>query len=237
MLVALSGGERAAAEETAWATTIQQAPRLESWTGGAATADAWSFYGGITYAPFSAIDEAGWRVRTVGGGGAFRYRKDGVSFESRTGFADLLAGYQWRSGPLTAKAFGGVTMLGTVSSPLDPDVEVLDGKVGAKAVAELWLNLGDYAFLQADTTLSDVGPLLAARARLGASVLPWLSLGPEIKAYDFADTQDEIGGGAFVRMAWGATELSIAAGSLAIRAPGGTQDAEPYAMVNLSTRR
>jgi hypothetical protein len=234
-MLAASAETRAA--DNPWTATVAAVPWSDTWTGGQTTRDAWSVYSGVTFAPFSPIEDAGWRVRTVAGGGAFRYRKSERTFRAQMGFADLLVGYEWQSGALTAKAFGGLTMLGTVSSPYDRDVAVLDGEIGAKGIVETWLNLGGGTFLQTDLTMSDVGPLLATEIRLGTSIWPGVSAGPEFRANTFARTRDEAGGGGFLRVTWGASELGVSAGLVAAHDRDGWRDAEPYAMVNLTTRR
>lgn len=239
----------------------QEEPWREVWVGARASENYWLAYTGSTIAPFSGLYEDGVRLRFVSGYGGYRYRysllrqdRNGasnvgreLSFEGETTFSDGLVGYLVRLGPLTAKAFAGVSMIDhtvTGQNGLTDDANLVQGlEVGPKGVVELWLNMGNNAWASLDlsyTTAHDTG---AARVRAGYRLLPTLSTGIEagfdtnaqsLGAYA-ADPNASIGegtSGVFVRYEWNGGEISASggvSGEVASEAELGTT---PYATLN-----
>jgi hypothetical protein len=159
----------------------------ETWSGVDVANDNWLAYSGITVAPFSHIHEPGPRVRFSGGYGQYSYsgnRSIGPapqiqSFSAQTYYGDALVGYLERYGPLTAKAFAGLSYIAHNVTPFDPDNLVLGDELGFKGAVELWLNIGLLGFASLDMSWSTAHDTRNARTRIGARVTPSLSAGLE----------------------------------------------------------
>lgn len=187
-------------------------PSKEIWAGSDVTADSWSAYSGMTAALFGPLHADGWRVRAVGGYGAYAYVKHGTTIHGSTSFADVLIGYHRQVGPLTVKAFGGVASENHVLSPLDLDNAVLGADLGAKAALETWLEIGSRNWAALDLSWSSVhGGNYAARARTGYRLRPDLSIGLEGAATGNAE-YDGGRAGTFLRYTWSSGELSAGVG-------------------------
>ena len=96
----------------------------EFWTGVDASNHVWLAYSGATIAPTSDMFSDGLRLRAATGFGEYSYVGERnareQSFSAQTGFADALVGYLQRLGPLTAKAFVGISAIEHDVHPLDP---------------------------------------------------------------------------------------------------------------------
>lgn len=198
------------------------------------SAHNWLIYGGATISPFSDLWSDGWRLRATSGYGAYRYTGDRTSpvtgtatrqaFVGHVTFAEGLVGYLWRLGPLTAKAFAGVSMIDHDIAPYD--YLASNGvEVGAKGAVELWLNLGAQAWTSLDAGYSTAHRTYSARSRLGYRVMPTLTAGIESGingssgfAEDGEKTQildpqhRDLRFGGFARLEWFGGELSFSGG-------------------------
>ncbi len=161
----------------------------ETWVGADATPHIWLVYSGMTISPFSDLWSDGVRLRLGGGYGHYAYKGDrryagnkastrDIAFKAQTSFAEGLAGYLWRLGPLTAKVFAGATMIGHNIAPDDP-LASTGTKIGPKGALELWLNLGNSAWTSLDVTFTTAHTTYSAHSRIGYRVLPTVSLGLE----------------------------------------------------------
>lgn len=240
----------------------------ETWAGADASRNGWLVYSGVTVAPLGHIHEAGPRLRVSGGTGGYRYAGERFdpatggsrrrSFSATTWYADALAGYLERWGPLTAKAFGGLSGIGHNITPFDDENAAIGDEIGLKAVVELWLNLGDDGYASLDLSWSSALDTRAARARAGWRVDPTWSLGAEawldLDAQSDCDLGWETGGacrrqseqgggetdlidytraGLFARKEWNGGEISISAGvSGGLFKGAGSATPEPYVTVN-----
>lgn len=192
---------------------------FEMWTGGEGVRRAWSAYSGFTWAPFGTLAETGLRIRATGGYGAYSY--DGVVERTRVSiygtsvFADLLVGYQLRLGRLTLKGFAGASYDAHDLEPFDPANRLAEPATGVKVALEVWYNLTDRAWAQADLSWSSAHGTYGGRARLGFRLhqgfMEDVSVGLEAGA--FGNTAGDDGrAGVFVRYAWYGGELSASAG-------------------------
>lgn len=138
-------------------------------------------------APFSHIHEPGLRLRFAGGWGQYGYRGDRsetgtpavVSFDVQTYYGEALVGYLERWGPLTAKAFAGVSAIGHAVTPFDIENVVIGDEVGFKGALELWLDIGRIGYAGLDLAWNTAHETRSARTRLGARMTPSLSAGLE----------------------------------------------------------
>jgi len=215
---------------------------MEIWTGAEAYRHAWSVYGGATLALFGSIQEDGWRLRVLGGQGAYRYQSQRwtgtgtvpVTLQGTVTFADLLVGYHRQLGPLTLKVFAGVS---TSDHDLaDPEARVRGRAWGGKGVLEAWWNITELAWLSADLSLASMHHDYASRLRLGWRLLPELSVGLEAGAVGNVDCDIGRAGG-FLRYEWDGGEVSLSGGWASDGMRGdrdGTQG--PYAVLSVLTR-
>lgn len=188
-------------------------PTQEVWAGAEVTASNWSAYSGITAALSGPIDADGWRIRAVGGYGAYSYDRYDATIRGTIGFGDLLIGYQHQLGSLTLKGFIGASSESHNLMPLDPDNSIIGASYGAKAALETWWEMTPQAWSSLDLSWSTVhGGAYAARARTGYRIRPELSLGLEAAGSGNAE-YDGGRGGVFLRYTWSAGEISASAGA------------------------
>jgi hypothetical protein len=187
----------------------------EVFAGADVSSHAWLLYSGATIAPYSDMFSDGVRLRAVVGYGGYSYSGDRNgeirSFESETAFTDALVGYLKRLGPLTAKAFVGASAILHDVRPVDPQNPVQGTAYGPKAVAELWLNMGNSAWSSLDVNWTSAHQTYAGRVRTGYRLFDDVSLGAEVRIIGNA-LDKEARGGLFVRYAWEGGELSLAGG-------------------------
>lgn len=215
----------------------------EAWAGADASALGWSAYTGLTAALFGDLRESGWRLRASGSYGEYRYSRSywdsaakdelNLRFTGHRWAFDTLVGYQHSWGPLTVKAFAGITQVRKLDSAapgspiaLDDENGFQGDRLGLKLALETWTRLSHWGFLQADASWSQPTDSYATRLRLGYRLSPAWSIGPEISAFgNLLPDQGRVGG--FVRFEWGRGEVSLSAGM------GGDQRLdEPYGSVN-----
>ena len=237
----------------------------ESWSGVDIAKDNWLLYSGVTVAPFGHIHESGWRMRFAGGYGQYKYQGNRAtgptpqiqSFAAATHYGDALIGYLERWGPLTAKAFAGISYLAHDIAPLDPDNLVTGDDIGFKGALELWLDIGDMGFASLDASWNTAHNTRNVRSRLGARVAPnwssgleaWLNLddqsdcdlGWNDTAACYGDEKTELldytRAGLFLRYDWDGGELSLSSGvSGGSFGSSGNASPEPYATLNWLTQ-
>lgn len=223
----------------------------EAWAGADVSTNVWLTYTGVTVAPWSGLYEDGWRFRSTGGYGGYRYLRapstaNGKSraFSATLSYSEALAGYQARFGELTAKAFLGASLISHDIAPWDADAVVIGPDVGVKGVVELWLNLGQSGWASLDASWSGAHDTRAVRARAGYFVVRSVSVGPEAalnvdgEAYlkqkqDEASLLDFGRVGLFARYAWASGEVSVSAGVLGRSVnTSSSSDVEPYVGFN-----
>lgn len=196
-------------------------PWQETSMGVEAARNSWSAYSTTTWAPFSPIDVDGFRLRTSGGYGRYRYEgfRDigkahiATEFGGITSFADLMIGYHLQVARTTIKAFAGGAGIAHVITPLDRNNEVSGLAIGFKATLETWTDLTEQLWLSADGSWTDAHGAYGSRMRGGWRMLPELSLGVEAGLHGNVASN---GGrsGLFIRYApdWG--EVSISGGMM-----------------------
>lgn len=214
----LSCGTVRAGEETArWRSLDWR----EISAGAEATRNGWSVHSTMTAAPFGTLGEDGFRVRTTGGYG--RYRYDGMrtvgtrkievptEFKGTVSFTDILLGIQAQSGFATFKMFAGAAAIGHAVKPFDDGNDVQGLDVSFKGVLETWMELGGPWWAAIDVSKTGAHDSYAGRLRLGWRWQPELSIGADLGVH--GNTSFDGGkAGAFVRWApeWG--ELSLTGG-------------------------
>lgn len=211
-----------------WATAVEpENPvyKYDVYAGGEATSHSRSFYGGMTASLSGDIRVDGFRVRSAGGYGTYSYtspRWNGITrvpmnFSGTQTFTDLMLGYQQAFGPWIVKVFAGGNQDQHVIAPFDNKNSVQGQQRGFKAAVETWLNIDDVAFIQSETSWSQVFETYGGRVRAGLRVNPALSTGVEgavngNAAYDTGRL------GAFGRFEWSRGEVSASGGVAGDRA-------------------
>lgn len=197
----------------------------ETWAGAIASRQVWSAYSGVTFAPFGGIQQDGFRFRTVGGYGQYRYSyvasAKSSAFKGTSAFTDLMAGYQHTLGPATLKALVGGSAMGHALQPYDPLNRVQGLDYGLKLGLESWVNLGPNAWSQLDASWAASFGSVNARGRIGYRIAPNISVGPELAIASNAQLKSEwlddkpwrgASGGLFARYEWHSGELSVSGG-------------------------
>ena len=209
---------------------------VEIWAGADASAQTWLVFSGLTVAPYSNVYEDGLRLRVSGGYGGYTYTGERRSelhvFTARTSYAEALAGYLKRLGPVTAKAFVGITAIEHEIAPYDPDNPVQGQEIGPKVAAELWLNMGPSAWGQLDASWTSAHNTSSARFRTGYRIWRDTSIGIE-GALHANDLGEDLRGGLFTRFAWNGGEFSIAGGYSGRFLEEAKQLQDPYATATL----
>lgn len=183
----------------------------------------------MTSALYGDIRQDGFRLRSSGGYGEYRYwrphfdpstsTRQNIAFDGRHTFVDGLLGYQATIGPATVKAFAGLVAVGhqvrgRPGSPLsvDEDNSAQGDRHGAKVLVETWTRLGDWGFLQLDASWSQPFDAASARLRLGKHLDTRWSAGLEAGAFG-NPVPDQGRIGAFARFAWSDGEVSVSGGA------------------------
>lgn len=218
MAVCAAGHQPALAVD--W-TVVPDPPEYtyEIWGGGEVTSQSWSTYAGSTTSLGSDVRGSGWKLRGAAGYGAYDYKSprwDGrkrqpVAFSGTQAFGDVFLGYQHAFGPWIVKGFAGLSQDNHVITPHDIENPVQGSRYGFKGALETWLTLGEYAFVQTDTSWSQVFNAYSARLRGGYRLHPAWSTGLELGATGNA-AHDSGRLGAFLRLEWNFGEISVSTG-------------------------
>jgi len=219
----------------------------EVWSGGDAMRDVWLLYSGMTLAPWSEhVYDPGWRIRSQAGYGRYNYvlqsNGEAVAYDGDVTYADALIGYHWRIGDLTAKAFGGVSVIEHKALAQASSGRVVGLEWGPKGMIELWLNVGAAQYTSLNLSFTTAHGTAAARWRWGAKLADALSIGPELRFDTNAlryQSYDEIfdsylgRAGLFLTYKWTGVEVSVAGGVSANVSGIETDAISPYATVNV----
>lgn len=167
-------------------------PKIESFSGVDATSHSVFGYYGVVFSPASwggkvTLYDEGFRLRFLGGYGGYEYHSNlqvqgtsvPVRFTGETTVFEAMAGYAFVRGPVTLKTYFGAVFEGHDVSPLDPDNKISGDRYGAKAQAELWVNLGKSGWLSADAGFSTPFQSFSGHMKIGMKPVSWLSIGPE----------------------------------------------------------
>jgi len=209
---------RVAAEDNVWYLSDKLTPTLEWSTGLQGSPGLWSAYTGLTFAPGSLLEQTGWRFRMTSGRTAFWYETDlpwrnaKVSVRGVTSYVELLGGYQWRQGPVTARLLTGLTRSGFDTSIFDPDADTATGRLGGKIALEIWANIGRKSYGQLDLSVASTGTRAALQGRVGHEIAPRLWIGPEVRAARYEGLVGERGIGLFLRSVARDGELTVSGG-------------------------
>jgi hypothetical protein len=238
-----SANDDARTDDEAVAPAVPGGNSYEIWAGGDATRRYASIWTGLTWAPFGSIQESGWRLRGVTGGG--RYAYDGwrivgglptpAHFKAVTLFGDALVGYQLQIGSLTVKPFAGISMVDHRSLPFDSVSRINGRTLGAKLALDTWWAVGPSLWLSVDGSWSQIHETTSVRGRVGYRLIGDFSAG--VEASTLSDVNQEMRrAGLFVRYTWERGEVSLGGGVSGRSWDDAARRAEPYANVTLLGR-
>ena len=149
--------------------------RAEFFTGFEASNNYASGYVGGSYAFGKGLYAESLRLRAVGSFGGYHY--DGslevcdvwvpTTFNGDASFAAALVGYELQQGHLVTKLFAGIEAVDQHIVPFDPKNSVQGRKVGARFLAENWIDLSQTLYLSIDATYRTVFQEYWSLARVG----------------------------------------------------------------------
>ncbi len=177
-------------------------------------------YAGGVWALANSIDSPGLRIRALGGYGQYAY--DGslpltggtlpFRFLGDLILGELMAGYLWRHGEWTIKAYAGAQYADHKISPRDPTNSVNGTQWGAKGQIELWRNLGQRNWFSADASYGTAFGDYWVQSRVGHRLNRRLSFGLEIGG--LGNEEYNAGrGGAFARLHLKSADVTLSAGA------------------------
>ena len=214
-------------------------PWREVWAGAEVVKHSWSAYSDVAVAPFGSIVEDGWRLRSVGGYGRYRYegtrriggRDTPTTFQGTTSFTDLMLGYRLTLGPATLKAYAGGAAINHQVWPYDGGNQTTGLDYGFKGALEAWFNIASQAWTSHNGEWTTAHDTFAVRSKIGWRLLPDLSLGLEGGLMGNSSYDGGRGGG-FLRHEWETGEISLSGGVTGDRAA----PSDPYAAINWLSR-
>ena len=205
-------------------------PTIELYSGTGGTAESGYGYGGAVWSPLG-LYGTGWRLKSVMGGGVYRYRGAVGLVDGHFGFGEVMAGYQWRLDPITIKAYGGLHIEDHDLQRPDLSNPVQGTRAGVKGQAELWADLERYGFVSVNAGLSSVFESYSAKARVGIWIWDDLALGPEAAALG-NEEYDQGRVGAFARVRLGDFAAVFGAGW----AQDFDGEGRPYLLLSLESK-
>ncbi len=139
-------------------------------------------HGGLVWAPDGDLDHSGWRIRATGSGGAFDYLAGATAITGELLSAELMPGYQWVKGNAGFAAYAGPTVQDQSTDPYDPGKSGQGTHVGAKALVEGWVRIGDRTILNGSASYASAAESYCARISVAFDVTREVSLEPEVLA-------------------------------------------------------
>jgi len=191
----------------------------DSFAGVDATGGSFFSYGGFTFSS-GGLDEDGLRLRLYAGYGYYQYTSTEVSgsgvsvdFDRRADVfqGEALAGWQFSTGPMTARLFAGLAYEEQAITPGDPDNALAGTHLGAKVAVETWFDLSSRAWLSVDASYATTTDAYSGAFKLGLKPWPWLSLGPEAAAFGNEEFDGHRLGG-FARWHCGGCDMTVSGG-------------------------
>lgn len=205
----MQAGERSPANESN--------AHYELFSGVDATPSAVFGYAGGVWAFGRNVSAEGFRVKALTGTGRYDYDTSlpgiagSVNIDGDVSLVQFLAGYQWRRGEWTVKAYAGLGFEEHDLTPNDPANSVNGSEFGAMGQLELWRNMGDSSWLAIDASYADTFGSYWTQMRLGRNLGARISAGIEAAALG-NEEYDSGRGGAFLRAHLGRMDLTVSGG-------------------------
>jgi hypothetical protein len=141
-------------------------------------------HGGLLWSP-DGLDREGFTLKLLIGGGQYRYLSGALGNVEVTGtqsIAFIMPGWRLRNDNLTLSVFAGLDVQHHKLSPDDPGNRLRGTKTGIRAGVDAWFEPDTRSMLNADASVSSVGPSYSARLAFGWR-LAGFYVGPEIGGF------------------------------------------------------
>jgi hypothetical protein len=186
------------------------------------TRDSMFGWAGVTAAPFSMLDEDGWRLRILGGIGRYRYRTSATlsgSNDATLAGAEILSGFlsSFTSGALTV--YVGPHLEEQRLAEPDPGNAQVGTKFGVKVATEICARVDSVWLLNASASASTLHRTYHARTIVVRELAPMWAIGIEGAVYGdmrYAEPR----AGILVNAAYGKSLVNLAGGVLTNSAKG-----------------
>ena len=153
--------------------------------------DVWrhgfSLHGGVVWSA-NGVDRDGFVFKLLAGGGAYRFSSGALGNAEVTGnyiagFA--LPGWRFKQDRLIVTVFAGLDVENHRLVPDDPSTRLRGTLVGGRGEIEIWYEPNASTMLEANASLSSVGPSYSARAAFGWRLFEKFYAGPEMQGFAF----------------------------------------------------
>ena len=158
------------------------APVGEFFMGGAFTTSSWISWAGAVKSLSSSLYDEGWRMRVLGAYGRYSFSTDGQPNSANPALFEITPGYQFKTGPVISKIYGGLHGEQHKLANPDPDNKTAGMGYGAKVILENWIDLPMNSFASLDGSFSTLNTSYQGTLRAGSAYyFPQLTLGPEVQ--------------------------------------------------------
>lgn len=166
--------------ESGSAAEASSPPLHEVFSGVVVSRQAWTSWAGGVTSFTGDLYRSGWRGRLVAGYGGYRFVTDGADNFANPALLEIMAGYQFRKGPVISKLYGGLHGEDHRLQRPDPDNRSAGMHYGVKLLSENWIDLPASSHAGLNLSYSTLNQRYQAQLRLGSEyLLPTVVLGPE----------------------------------------------------------
>ena len=155
--------------------------------------DVWrhgfSLHGGVVWSA-KGVDGDGFVFKLLAAGGAYRFQSGALGNAEVMGHYVMgfaLPGWRFKQDRLIVTVFAGVDVENHRLRPDDPSSKLRGTLAGARGAIEIWYEPNASTMLEANASLSSVGPSYSARAAYGWRLFEKFYLGPEVQGFAFDD--------------------------------------------------
>lgn len=187
-------------------------------------------FGGFVWSPHG-INAGGFAVKTLAGGGVYRYRSGAEQIVGRQLLDSVMPGWRFKLEKFEASMFAGLDVQTHRFHPDDPGNRLAGTHVGMRFAGDVWWEPLPDTMANGWASWSTIGTSYAARIAFGWRPVGLFYLGPEAQA---------LGDGSYRELRFGLHVTSWRTGPLEWSAGGGyahSQDGDgPYVRVGVLVR-
>jgi hypothetical protein len=166
--------------------------------------DIWNhggfLHGGLVWSP-RGIDNDGFALKAMFGGGAYRYVSGALGNARVTGrmlTASILPGWRFVRGKFIATIFAGLDLQDHRLSPDDPSASLRGSYAGFRINAELWYEPTTFTMAAADGSISTIDASYNARVAFGWKAFQRYYIGPEVQGFAAGDNYRQLRAGVHI---------------------------------------
>jgi hypothetical protein len=163
--------------------------------------DLWG-HGGFSHAGFNwspnGVDNEGFTLKLVGGGGLYRYRSGALGDAQVFGqqlWGSALPGWRFKRGAFIGTVYAGVDFQSHRLMPDDVSAGLRGSYIGLRTGIDLWYQPSAATMAAADVSVSTVGPGYFGRIAYGWRLLDLFYIGPEVAASANSDDYRQVRAG------------------------------------------